>query len=497
MGVGKLRDSQRRIPPKAGVLVESLRDVGYSLQTAVADIIDNSITAGARNISLFAETYSDEPVMGILDDGCGMSETELIEAMRPGSKSPLDERSPRDLGRFGLGLKTASFSQCRRVTVASRRDGNISCAVWDLDEVAEADDWVVDFPSDETRVPWSEKLGETGTLVVWQKLDRLVGAGGELANRDFVNRLDEMARHLELVFHRFLEGEPGLTKVVLALNGRGLAPYDPFHSRHSATIRGPEESFRLGEHEIAYQTFTLPHYRKASAEDWEKHEGVEGYTKNQGFYVYREKRLIIYGTWFNLARQAELTKLARVRVDIPNGMDGEWKIDVKKASAQPPAAFRERLRRLVQDIGGRSKKVFKGKGTVLRDATQHPVWVRTQDKNKIEYGINTEHPAIEGFLAQLPLDAAGDLHTLLKLVSSTLPLDALFADVGGSPQAVTGSGAGESDSSEFVAATYRTLLGAGYEHTQICTMMRAAEPWQSNWSVVEVEIEELRTGRSE
>ena len=497
MGVGELQDTRRRIPPKAGALVESLRDVGYSLPTAVADIIDNSITAGARNIQLIAETHSDNPALGILDDGCGMSETELIEAMRPGSKSPLDKRSARDLGRFGLGLKTASFSQCRRVTVVSRRDGQVSCAVWDLDEVAEADDWVVDFPTDVSELPWSKELGDAGTLVVWQKLDRLIGAGGELANKDFVNRLDEMARHLELVFHRFLEGEPGLTKIVLALNGRELVPYDPFHSRHRATIRGPEESFRLGQHEIGYQTFTLPHYKKASAADWEKHEGVEGYTKNQGFYVYREKRLIIYGTWFNLARQSELTKLARVRIDIPNGMDGEWKIDVKKASAQPPAAFRERLRRLVQDIGGRSKKVFKGKGAVLHDANQYPVWLRTQDKNKIEYGINEEHPAIEGFLALLPPDVAGDLKILFRLVSSTLPIDALYADVGSSPQAVTGSGVGDSEFDEVVEATYRTLLGARYEHAQICTMMRAAEPWQSNWGVVEKRIDELRKGISE
>lgn len=495
MGVSEPGNSQRRrIAPKAGVLIESLRDVGYSLQTSVADIVDNSITAGARTIHLFADTHSDSPCLGILDDGCGMSETELIEAMRPGSKSPLDARSKHDLGRFGLGLKTASFSQCRRLTVVTRRDARTSCAVWDLDEVVAADDWVVDFPSRISEVPWAEELVDVGTLVVWQKLDRLTAGGDELESQDFVNRLDEMARHLELVFHRYLEGEPSLTRVVLALNGRELVPYDPFYSRHLATTRGPEEKFRVGKHEISYQAFTLPHHKKVSATDWEKYAGTEGYIKNQGFYLYRQKRLIIYGTWFNLARQSELTKLARVRIDIPNGMDSEWKIDVKKASAQPPAPVRNRLRRLVQEIGGRSKKVYTGRGAQLRDSSYVPVWVRRQDKNRIEYGINTEHPMIEGLLGRLPPGLTGDLRIILKLICSTLPLATLYADVGSSPHEVGGAGTEESDSREVVETTYRMLREAGYEHEEVCLMMSAAEPWQSNWQDIQKQVDELRNG---
>ena len=197
---------EQEVPPRASVLVESLRDIGYSLQTAVSDVIDNSLTAGARTIELHAETHAEDPVIGIVDDGTGMTEAELLEAMRPGSRSPLQGRTATDLGRFGLGLKTASFSQCRRLTVVTRKAGVTSCAVWDLDTVAARDSWIVELPESVATIPWSDRLAADGTLVVWQNLDRLVGPDGRGDRRDLVRQLDETARHVEFVFHRFLSG---------------------------------------------------------------------------------------------------------------------------------------------------------------------------------------------------------------------------------------------------------------------------------------------------
>ena len=421
-----------------------------------------------------------------------MSEEELFEAMRPGSRSPLETRSKHDLGRFGLGLKTASFSQCRRLTVVTRRSERTSCAVWDLDQVKAADDWIIEVPTDYSAIPWTKQLGEAGTLVIWEKLDRLTVGASERGSRDFVNRLDEMARHLELVFHRYLDSSAGKSKISCALNDRKLEPHDPFHSNHLATIRGPVEEFRVGEQKIEYQAFTLPHHKKVSAIDWEKHAGIEGYIKNQGFYVYRERRLIIFGTWFNLARQTELTKLARVRVDIPNGMDAEWKIDIKKASAQPPAPVRNRLRRLVEDIGSRSKRVYTQRGAKLRDSEYVPVWVRRQDKNRIEYEINSQHPVIEGLVHKLPPDVEGQFRALLRMISGSLPLESLYADIGSSPLDVEGSQMDEPTFREAVEVTYRLLREGGYDHDEVCLMMRASEPWQSNWNQAQKQVEEMR-----
>ena len=232
---------EQEIPPKASVLVESLRDIGYSLHTAVSDVIDNSLTAGARTIKLHAETHAEDPAIGILDDGIGMTEAELLEAMRPGSRSPLEGRTATDLGRFGLGLKTASFSQCRRLTVVTRRAGVTSCAVWDLDTVATRDRWIVELPEDVATIPWSELLATDGTLVVWQKLDRLVDPDGQGDRRDLVRQLDETARHVEFVFHRFLSGREGREgRVEVSLNGPGAEALRsvPFASSGDAAPSG-------------------------------------------------------------------------------------------------------------------------------------------------------------------------------------------------------------------------------------------------------------------
>ena len=427
---------REKIAPSAAVLVESMRDIGYSLQTAVADIIDNSITSGARRIELLADTHSDNPSIGILDDGTGMSETELLEAMRPGSKSPLDSRPQHDLGRFGLGLKTASFSQCRRLTVLTRSRGMTSCAVWDLDVIAKTDEWMVEVVSNTEQIPWSSKLGDSGTLVVWQKLDRLVDKENSNSQRSLNRHIDEAATHITLVFHRFLSGEKGIKKVLISLNGRKLEPFDPFHLSHPATILGPEEVFRLGDQEIRIQPVTLPHNKKVSTQEWERYAGPEGYVRNQGFYVYRGKRLIIHGTWFKLMRQTELTKLARVRIDMPNSMDSDWKIDLKKASAQPPEPVRDRLRKIIEKIGATSKRVYTTRGNRLIESNRLPVWRRFQDKNQISYSLDPEHPAFASFSEKLPEDQRKEFGKLLELASSTLPIDSLFSDVSSNPESV-------------------------------------------------------------
>ena len=288
---------EHELPPRASVLVESLRDIGYSLRTALADVIDNSLTAGARKIELFAETHAESPSIGILDDGTGMDGSELIEAMRPGSRSPLEDRSETDLGRFGLGLKTASFSQCRRLTVLTSRNGVVSTALWDLDTVAERDKWVVEVPSSMDGIPWFDRMDGDGTLVVWQKLDRLVGLQGQDDRQDFVRQLDEAATHIEFVFHRFLSGRENREgRVRISLNGRDLEPYDPFHSHHPATQHHQEETVLFNGKEILIKPVTLPHHDKVSQDDWKRYAGPEGYVNNQGFYLYRNRRLIVH--WY-------------------------------------------------------------------------------------------------------------------------------------------------------------------------------------------------------
>jgi hypothetical protein len=481
--------------PSAAILIESMRDVGYLLDTALADVVDNSITAGATTVELFAEPAESDLRIGILDDGKGMSRKELLVAMKPGSRNPLEARELSDLGRFGLGLKTASFSQCRKLTVVTRAAGVTSAAIWDLDFVAQADDWLVQIPEHPERLPWADRLGESGTLIIWEKLDRLSeddGNGNGLVS--FVRHVDEAREHLELVFHRFLAGERGQRKVRMLLNGRPLEPFDPFHSIHAATISGPLERIKVGGQMVTVQTFTLPHHQKVTSAEWERYAGRAGYQKNQGFYVYRERRLIIHGTWFGLARQMELTKLARVRIDMPNALDAAWKIDVKKASAQPPHQVRERLRRIIETIGATSKRVYTARGRRLTSDSRLPVWNRVQDKNEIVYQLNREHPVLADFMSRLPEDLNQEFLRIVELAGSTLPMDALFADLGGSPEKVAGNTTSDETLQYTVDTTVRRLRESGVPDDDIAEMLRFAEPFRSNWQKTEALLGELHVG---
>lgn len=476
------------------MLIESMRDIGYSLETALADVIDNSITAEASTIRIFAECSDDQFRIGILDDGHGMSEEALRNAMHPGSRSPLEERGLADLGRFGLGLKTASFSQCRRLTVVTRQDGVTSSAIWDLDVVAATDDWIVQVPDDELGIPWTEQLGVIGTLVLWENLDRVVDQEGPERRMDqFVRRVDEARKHLELVFHRFLSGEQGLKKTRMLLNERPLEPLDPFNSRHPATIVEPAtpELIRVGDHTVSIQTFTLPHHKKVGQAEWERYEGPRGYLRGQGFYVYRERRLIIYGTWFGLARQTELTKLARVRIDMPNGLDAEWKIDVKKSSAQPPHQVLDRLRKIVETIGGTSKRVYTRRGQRLVADARFPFWDRHQEKGTISYRLNPEHPVLKDFTERLPKDVQDEFRRVMELAGSTLPLDALFADLSGTPEKVSGEEISEEVLAMAVSSTVQALRGGMLTSAEIVEALRYVEPFRTNWNRAELLVTAL------
>jgi len=480
-----------RAAPHAGILIESMRDVGYTLGSALADVIDNSITAGARKVRIFAETADAAARIAVLDDGRGMTADELMDAMRLGSRSPLESRDGNDLGRFGLGMKTASFSQCRRLTVMTRREGRTSVARWDLDTVLKTDDWLVEIPADDEAIPWSEDLQSDGTMVLWERLDRLVDPHG-VGQADLVRRLDEAAGHLELVFHRFLTGERGLRRVAISLNSRSLVPVDPFHSDHPATIAGPPETIRVGRQNVTIQTFTLPHHKKVSPEEWERFAGPGGYVRNQGFYVYRARRLIIHGTWFGLARQMELTKLARVRIDMPNALDSEWKVDIKKASAQPPPQVRQRLRQLIETIGANSKNVYTRRGRRLADS-RLPVWQRVQNKNQISYRVNSEHPVIADFSARLPEALKPALTDVLEVVSSAIPMDAIFADISGQPESVGGAELSQEALERAVRTTYQHLRREGMATEMIAEMLQATEPFRSSWPAAAAIISKLES----
>lgn len=481
--------------PHAASLIEGMRDFGYTLETAMADIIDNSITAGANKVEILAETTTDEPWIALVDDGSGMNEAELTEAMRPGSKNPLDKREGHDLGRFGLGLKSASFSQCRQLTVISRKDGAVSAATWDLDRVAATNVWCVDLEDDLSAIPASEKLPETGTIVLWRKLDRLsTNYRNDTAKRagEINKALSSAERHMRMCFHRFMEGSR--PKLRLLLNGRRLAPVDPFAIDHKATQRDPEEVLVLEHGQVVTQCFTLPHHKMMDKADWDELGGPEGHLRTQGFYVYRERRLIIAGSWLGLARQKELTKLSRVRVDIPNTMDADWKIDVKKASAQMPPVVRERLRKIVERLQGTSKRTYQRRGRKLVADENLPLWNRVQKDGRIIYRPNGEHPSITGFAEILPEQYRHGFQACISLLGSGLPVAALHADMLGNAENV------EVDESDFeeledsAETAIRELRKTGMSGPDVVRILCSTEPFLNHKEAIRRLVDDISEG---
>ncbi len=469
------------LPPHSSSLMESMRDIGYSMSSALADLIDNSITAGATRIQIFANTSTPEPKVAILDDGGGMAHEVLLEAMRLGTHNPRMERSRSDFGRFGLGLKTASLSQCRMMTVISKREGSVSGARWDLDHVTATNKWALQLVDDFDSVPWFEEMSEEGTLVVWENLGANQSTSStESLAEDLVRKLDEARQHLELTYHRFLGGDIAARHFELSLNGSKLRPFDPFNETNYATQVAPQQRVRLDGHEVIIQPFTLPHHTKVSRVEWDRLGGEEGYVKNQGFYVYRERRLIIHGTWFGLARQTELTKLARVRVDIPNSLDHAWRIDVKKSSVQLPPAVRRELRGIAQRIVSPSRRIYTHRGRQLVEDSRIPLWTRIQDKGTISYHVNPEHPALDSFQSELEPELRTAFRRILEMAGAALPLDTLISDFGSDPNSLTGTASADA-LNYFVTTTFEALKESGHSLGDIKDMMHAAEPFRSNW----------------
>ena len=357
------------MPPDASSLMESTRAIGYSLQAAAADIIDNSIAAEASHIEIFYSPV--EKYVAFLDDGIGMNEVELNSAMKYGSKSPLETRSQNDLGRFGLGMKTASLSQCEVLTVVSKKDNKITARQWNLKYIRQTNSWtLLKLSSAEMEgLPKFALLKNlsSGTLVVWQELDRMIQ--GDNISLKMSEKMDTVRGHLALVFHRYLSGESDLKNFSIFMNNLKVEPVDPF-LQYRGTQRMDEYTINVENYPpIKVVPYMLPYPSKMNREDCRLLGITKDLQKNQGFYVYRNRRLIVWGTWFNRSRKDILTQLARIKIDIPSEFDHLWALDVKKSNAVPPSFVRKNLDSLIENLSYQSKRTweYRGKKEIQED----------------------------------------------------------------------------------------------------------------------------------
>lgn len=412
--------------PYASSMIETFRAIGYNLETAIADIIDNSISAFAKNIFFNSEWRGGKSFITILDDGCGMNNEELIQAMRPGAKHPLNDRSDNDLGRFGLGLKTASFSQCRKLIVLSKKKGYSPIYwIWDLDYVNKTGKWeLVRYPIPDEFVNLLNNK-ESGTVVVWDKLDRIVSpdtlTSNEIAKERFLAQMDKVKQHLAMTFHRFIEEK--IVKIYCW--GHEINPWNPFLLDEPATQAFPEE--HIGQ--AVMKGYVLPHKSHISKEIHKYAEGINGWSNQQGFYVYRGKRLMLAGDWLGLFRKEEHYKLVRIQIDLPNSLDSDWQIDIKKSTARPPFEYRDQIKSYAKTVRNRGVEVFRHRGKILTKKNQQefqPFWLEKKQGKKWSFVINRNHLMITELkhLAKLEPDKA--IEYLLRFIEETVPAKSIF-----------------------------------------------------------------------
>ncbi len=417
----------QNIPPNVSNFVKSLRDIGYTLEVAIADILDNSISANAKHIQIYA-VEKPEIIFCILDNGSGMTESELVEAMRLSSKSPDDDRDKKDLGKFGLGLKTASFSQCKKLTVLSKKDNIASIRQWDLDYVVSQNEWSLIEPEFDDFADIqlvSEFNGLTnGTLVIWQEVDYC-------QKETFSDDIDKTMKHLSLIFHCFLEADFNPLKITF--NNNKLKSFNPFNVDHSATQAKPAEIIKINNSEIKISPYILPHHSKVSQQEWEEYSTEDGYTKSQGFYLYRAKRLLIYGTWWGMHKATDAHKLVRVKIDIPNNQDEYWGIDVKKSHAKPRADIKERLKAIIAKSTEIGSRPYTGRGRAIKDKTMTRFWQTVPVGNDFRFGLNKEHPIYQKIK---DLQKFNLIDIYLKGLEAYLPLDAIQSHLQSNPHEI-------------------------------------------------------------
>lgn len=498
---------QQDVPPDPGALIESMRAVGYDLPTAVADLIDNSIAANGKRISVEFDWDGPDSSLKVIDDGEGMSEDVLVQAMRLGSKSPTEAREPHDLGRFGLGLKSAGWSQARVLTVATRtKKGELHIRQWDLDHVISLGTWsLLNLdPSKNDRYGSPIEEYESGTVVTLERMDRMVGTEPKEdaeARARFTRAVASTYQHLSMVFHRFLQGRHAIE---MAVNEKFVSPWDPFMADEPATQPSPTETFRSGDGRVAVTPYVLPHFSKLDTDQHTLGSGTKGWNAHQGFYVYRAKRLLVAGGWLNLKnmKQEEHLKLARIQVDIDNTLDSEWQIDVKKETAVIPGFLEQDFRRIAEATRRKASDAYRFRGkTVARtkrgEESLQFVWERVKRRNNHVFLVNRNHPVVKA-LGSESMDQRKAVEKALRLAEENIPVESIVMESREAELDVPASpfeGKSREVEAMIQEAKLELIRATGLSGKSALEVLSAVEPFDSFPELIQVALEEESNGR--
>ena len=427
-----------QLNPQPKNQIKTLQRIGYDLNAAIGDIVDNSIAADAKNISIYSPPQ-ERPTISIIDDGHGMNEKELLENMRIACKNPNDERNSKDLGRFGSGMKTASFSVANVLTVVSKSKNSKLCACrYDIDLIVKNNRWDVEILTlNEIREldEVSKKLleGTPGTQVIWSELPRYDSLrSAEEVEQELAIDVVNIKKYVALYFHRFMTGK---NKISFNVNGQKLIPIDPFLIGEKGYTEGPSDSQRSAGGKIDVKVHILPHHTKLSPEKLDEMGGVDEIAKKQGFYIFRGKRLIVEGGWLNLAKSSQLGKLARIQVDVPTSMDEILSTDVKKQTFQLPGKIRHLFKRMISSPVNISKRKYTYRG---KTEEANDFWDIKEDKRekKITYEIKVSNKKLIDLVNKLKKENRKYLIGYLKKLSEFLPVNHIYNSMSSNPNDV-------------------------------------------------------------
>lgn len=478
---------QMNLVPRAESLMGSMRSMGYSFESAVADVIDNSVSAGSACVRLLFPMRRDEDLaVGILDDGEGMSRDELFEAMRYGSADVEEVRSTHDLGRFGLGMKAASLSQCRILTVVSKRDGQLAAYEWNYNVIRERQEWVVLAYADEElkALPYVDRLSEQdhGTLVIWREFDLLAKAGGKSLYEVLDDLKETLAQYLGLIFHRYLS-----SRFAIYINHGRVSALDPFlESNPKTTDSFKEQTYEImdsrgGEQLIRVKPYILPYGNSLTRRD----ERLLGPTRelkaNQGFYIYRNKRLIVWGKWFGMKPRGELYKNARIRVDIPNTLDDIWGINIMKGKAVLPNSIKRRLSQVVEETIGSAVNQQTYRGRKSNPQNLDYIWNRIEERSgTYTYQVNRESPVYKMVRDRLCETDAACLEMLIAEIETNLPVQQIYIDKANNTLPERRDDKGQDMPERLLQlsiATVDNLVEAGHPISEAIELLMHSEPF--------------------
>lgn len=407
-------------------LIESMSRPGYSLESAIADLVDNSITAKSKNVEIYGKFEGQGSWICIEDDGDGMTEDELKLAMKIPSGDPTEIRENNDLGRFGLGLKIASFSQCKMFTVITFKGNKKFSRTWDKDHVRKTQKFqTFTIPPDNSiaKKIYENSKKDSGTIVVWEKLDKITTDWNDSERFEdlWVDNFKSIGEHLKIVFHKFLSKNLDI-KINWNYDENSptkLNPWDPYMTKHKQTLIKPDQNI-----EGAKITPTiLPNRKNLNEDERAMLSGVRGVNNHQGFYIYRNNRLIVDGSWLGQFEPEPHYSLARIEVNIDSSMDEKWGIDVKKEKIDPSGNIRSQLKSIASRTRTEANSVYRSRAKKTSTSThikEKNIW--NYSKNAIRsFVINIKYPTIEKFVKKLNKDEKKVFSIIKKLLERHLP----------------------------------------------------------------------------